>query len=90
MALRRCTHRSTSSTATASTAPSSSTGPPPTTWWQPTCPPQSARAGRQALASFADVEDPRPYVDEVLDDEFPLSMFYTSLRAKLAPVLTRP
>jgi hypothetical protein len=33
---------------------------------------------------FTDVEDPRPYVDHVLDDEFPLSLFYTSLKAKLA------
>ncbi len=33
---------------------------------------------------FTDVEDPRPYVDLVLDDEFPLSLFYTSLKAKLA------
>jgi hypothetical protein len=33
---------------------------------------------------FADVEDPRPYVDLVLEDEFPLSIFYSSLKAKLA------
>ncbi len=33
---------------------------------------------------FTDVEDPRPYVDLVLDDEFPLSLFYSSLMAKLA------
>jgi hypothetical protein len=33
---------------------------------------------------FTDVEDPRPYVDLVLDDEFPLSIFYSSLKAKLA------
>lgn len=39
---------------------------------------------------FVDVEDPRPYVDDVLGDEFPLSLFYTSLKAKLEPVLTRP
>jgi hypothetical protein len=32
---------------------------------------------------FEDVEDPRPYVDLVLPDEFPLSIFYTSLKAKL-------
>ncbi|HEY2636195.1 MAG TPA: DUF6421 family protein, partial [Solirubrobacteraceae bacterium] len=29
------------------------------------------------------VEDPRPYCDEVLPDEFPLSLFYTSLKTKL-------
>jgi len=33
--------------------------------------------------AFVDVEDPRPYVDSVLDDEFPLSIFYTSLKRKL-------
>ncbi|MBA2516343.1 MAG: hypothetical protein H0V22_03360 [Solirubrobacterales bacterium] len=32
---------------------------------------------------FVDIEDPRPYVDSVLDDEFPLSIFYTSLKRKL-------
>ena len=32
----------------------------------------------------ADVEDPRPYIDLVKDDEFPLSMFYSSLKGKLA------
>ena len=37
-----------------------------------------------AARSFDDVEDPRPYVDLVLDDEFPLSIFYATLRAKLA------
>ena len=39
-------------------------------------------AGRRELP---EVEDPRPYVDLVLDDEFPLSIFYVSLKAKLAP-----
>jgi hypothetical protein len=33
---------------------------------------------------FTDVEDPRPYIDLVRDDEFPLSIFYSSLKAKLA------
>jgi hypothetical protein len=37
--------------------------------------------------SLTDVEDPRPYVDLVLDDEFPLSMFYSSLKTKLDGVL---
>jgi hypothetical protein len=36
------------------------------------------------VRDFTDVEDPRPYVDLVLEDEFPLSLFYSSLRAKLA------
>ena len=39
---------------------------------------------------YADVEDPRPYIDEVKADEFPLSMFYTSLKGKLEPVIARP
>ncbi len=33
---------------------------------------------------FTETTDPRPYVDLVLDDEFPLSIFYTTLKAKLA------
>ncbi|HET6868792.1 MAG TPA: DUF6421 family protein [Solirubrobacteraceae bacterium] len=37
-----------------------------------------------AVRDFTDVEDPRPYVDLVRDDEFPLSIFYSSLKAKLA------
>jgi hypothetical protein len=36
------------------------------------------------VREFTDVEDPRPYVDLVRDDEFPLSIFYSSLKAKLA------
>jgi hypothetical protein len=37
-----------------------------------------------SVRAFDDVEDPRPYVDLVLDDEFPLSIFYSSLKTKLA------
>jgi Family of unknown function (DUF6421) len=37
------------------------------------------------VRDFEDVEDPRLYVDLVLEDEFPLSIFYSSLKAKLAP-----
>jgi hypothetical protein len=37
-----------------------------------------------SVRAFEDVEDPRPYVDLVLDDEFPLSIFYSSLKTKLA------
>jgi hypothetical protein len=37
-----------------------------------------------AARELTDVEDPRPYVDLVLADEFPLSLFYASLKAKLA------
>ncbi|HMJ32524.1 MAG TPA: DUF6421 family protein [Baekduia sp.] len=42
------------------------------------------------VRAYVDVEDPRPYIDDVRPDEFPLSMFYTSLKQKLAPVLERP
>jgi hypothetical protein len=35
------------------------------------------------VRDFAEIEDPRPYVDEVLPDEFPLSLFYASLQNKL-------
>jgi hypothetical protein len=42
------------------------------------------------VRAYREVEDPRPYIDEVLDDEFPLSMFYTQLKAKLAKALERP
>ena len=42
------------------------------------------------MRAYADVEDPRAYIDDVNPDEFPLSMFYTSLKQKLAPVLARP
>jgi hypothetical protein len=53
-------------------------------------PPAAGSAWAAGARDLADVEDPRPYIDRVLPDEFPLSMFYTSLRAKLAPVLARP
>jgi hypothetical protein len=38
------------------------------------------------VRAYEDVEDPRSYIDDVKPDEFPLSMFYTSLKAKLEPV----
>jgi hypothetical protein len=44
----------------------------------------------KAVRDYADVEDLRPYIDDVKPDEFPLSMFYTSLKAKLEPTLVRP
>jgi Family of unknown function (DUF6421)/Domain of unknown function (DUF4350) len=47
-------------------------------------PPAVGSKWAAGVRDFADVEDPRPYVDLVLDDEFPLSMFYSSLKAKLA------
>jgi hypothetical protein len=47
-------------------------------------PPATGSDWARPTRRFADVEDPRPYVDLVLDDEFPLSIFYSSLKAKLA------
>ncbi len=41
----------------------------------------------RGVRDFDDVEDPRPYIDEVREDEFPLSIFYATLRRKLAPPL---
>jgi hypothetical protein len=46
-------------------------------------PPATGSAWAAGARDFADVEDPRPYIDLVADDEFPLSMFYSSLRGKL-------
>jgi hypothetical protein len=53
-------------------------------------PPAAGSRWVAGVRDFTDVEDPRPYIDEVLPDEFPLSMFYVSLKAKLEPVLARP
>ena len=46
-------------------------------------PPAAGSKWAREVRDFADVEDPRPYIDLVLDDEFPLSMFYSSLKGKL-------
>ena len=46
-------------------------------------PPATGSAWAREAREFADVEDPRPYIDMVADDEFPLSMFYSSLKQKL-------
>jgi hypothetical protein len=47
-------------------------------------PPAAGSKWTAAMREFTDVEDPRPYVDLVRDDEFPLSIFYSSLKTKLA------
>ena len=52
-------------------------------------PPASGSRWVAGVRDFAEMPDPRPYVDLVLEDEFPLSIFYTTLRAKLAPELER-
>jgi hypothetical protein len=48
-------------------------------------PPASASWWQIGTRRLDDAEDPRSFVDHVLDDEFPLSIFYSSLKAKLAP-----
>ncbi len=47
-------------------------------------PPAAGSKWTAAIRDFTDVEDPRPYIDLVRDDEFPLSIFYSSLKTKLA------
>jgi catechol 2,3-dioxygenase-like lactoylglutathione lyase family enzyme len=47
-------------------------------------PPAIASRWAKQARELNDAEDPRPYIDLVLDDEFPLSLFYSSLKAKLA------
>jgi hypothetical protein len=36
-----------------------------------------------SVRDLPEVDDPRPYCDLVLPDEFPLSIFYSALKAKL-------
>ena len=47
--------------------------------------PAEGSAWAAGVRDFPDVEDPRPYIDAVRDDEFPLSLFYSSLQKRLAP-----
>jgi hypothetical protein len=42
------------------------------------------------VRAFDEGGDPRTSIDLVLDDEFPLSIFFTALRAALADALVRP
>jgi Family of unknown function (DUF6421) len=46
-------------------------------------PPASGSKWVAGVRNFAEVEDPRPYCDEVLPDEFPLSIFYSALARAL-------
>jgi hypothetical protein len=46
-------------------------------------PPATGSAWAREVRDFEEVEDPRSYIDLVADDEFPLSMFYSSLKQKL-------
>ena len=53
-------------------------------------PPASGSRWVAGARDLDEVPDPRPYVDLVLEDEFPLSIFYSTLKAKLAGELERP
>jgi hypothetical protein len=48
-------------------------------------PPASGSSWVAGSRSFAELEDPRPYCDQVLPDEFPLSIFYSALAKALVP-----
>jgi hypothetical protein len=52
-------------------------------------PPAAGSRWVAGVRDFTETEDPRPYVDLVLEDEFPLSLFYSQLKTKLAGVTTR-
>jgi Family of unknown function (DUF6421) len=47
-------------------------------------PPAAGSRWASDARAFTEVDDPRPYLDQSLDDEFPLSIFYRTLKAKLA------
>jgi hypothetical protein len=53
-------------------------------------PPAEGSRWAKENRDLPDVEEPKQLVDLVKDDEFPLSLFYTSLHGKLEPVLARP
>jgi hypothetical protein len=52
--------------------------------------PAAGSRWQHAVRAYPETEDPRPYLDDVAPDEFPLSMFYVTLKQQLEPVLTRP
>ena len=53
-------------------------------------PPASGPRWVAGARPFGDGDEPRATIDLVLDDEFPLSIFFTSLRGALAEALVRP
>lgn len=53
-------------------------------------PPASGSQWVAGRRPFDDGDEPRATVDLVLDDEFPLSIFFTSLQGALAEALVRP
>jgi hypothetical protein len=48
-------------------------------------PPAAGSKWAATVRDLPEVADPRPYCDLVLPDEFPLSIFYSSLKTKLMP-----
>ena len=52
--------------------------------------PASGSRWKAGARPFADGDEPRATVDLVLDDEFPLSIFFMSLRGAMAEALERP
>lgn len=55
-------------------------------------PPASGSKWTREARTYVEADDLRPYIDEVLEDEFPLSMFYLALQRRLAALReeTRP
>jgi hypothetical protein len=53
-------------------------------------PPASGSRWKAGARPFGDGDEPRGTVDLVLDDEFPLSIFFTSLRGAMTQALERP
>jgi Family of unknown function (DUF6421) len=53
-------------------------------------PPAEGSRWAKETRDLPEVEEPKQLVDLVKDDEFQLSLFYTSLKPKLEPVLSRP
>ncbi len=53
-------------------------------------PPAESSVWAKGSRDLPEVDEPKQLVDLVRDDEFPLSLFYTQLKAKLEPVLERP
>ena len=52
-------------------------------------PPAETSVWARERRELPEVTDPKELVDLVRDDEFPLSLFYTQLKPKLEPALTR-
>ncbi len=52
-----------------------------------TCDPNVGSQWQREGRVYSDEAEPRAWIDRVLDDEFPLSMFYETLKKKLAEEL---